>query len=401
MIGFETVRDLAIETPSKILFLVMDGLGGLPHPKTRRTELETANLPHLNLLAGESNLGLTDPVAPGITPGSGPSHLALFGYDPFRYLIGRGALEATGIEFELGPDDLAIRGNFCTIDGQGQVVDRRAGRIDTERSAQLCHLLAQIELDGVQTFVEPVRDHRFVLVLRAPGLEEEITTNDPEREPAALLPLNALKPQAEASATLIRRWVEAARDLLSEQSPANMVLLRGYSHRPTLPSMSEVYRLTPATVAVYPMYRGLARLLGMSVLATGSTLNDQIATLRKHWNAYDFFFMHVKATDTAGEDGNFEAKVAALEAVDEVLPDIRALHPDVLVVTGDHSTPATMAAHSWHPVPFMLHSPWVRADEATNFDETACAHGVLGRMPATSAMPLALAHAGKLAKYGA
>jgi 2,3-bisphosphoglycerate-independent phosphoglycerate mutase len=401
MIGFETIRDLAIETPSKILFLVMDGLGGLPHPKTRRTELETANIPHLDLLAGESNLGLTDPVAPGITPGSGPSHLALFGYDPFRFLIGRGALEATGIEFELGPDDLAIRGNFCTIDAQGQVVDRRAGRIDTERCAQLCRLLAQIELDGVQTFVEPVRDHRFVLVLRAQGLGEDISTNDPEREPAPLLPLQALKTEAEATAGLVRRWVEAARDLLSEQSPANMVLLRGYSHRPSLPSMSEVYRLKPSTVAVYPMYRGLARLLGMTVLATGATLGDQVETLKKHWDGHDFFFMHVKATDTAGEDGNFEAKVAALEAVDAVLPEIRALQPDVLVVTGDHSTPATMAAHSWHPVPFMLHSPWVRGDDAGGFNESACGRGVLGRMRATSAMPLAMAHAGKLAKYGA
>ncbi len=401
MVGFETVRDLAVQTPSKIVFLVMDGLGGLPHPRTRRTELESANVPNLDRLATEGNLGLTEPVAPGITPGSGPSHLALFGYDPFRYLIGRGALEATGIEFDLGPDDLAIRGNFCTIDVDGRVTDRRAGRIDTEHGAALCRLLEQIELDGVRAFVEPVRDHRFVLVLRASGLEEAVTTNDPEREPAPLLPFQALAPQAEATAALVRRWAEAARDLLVEQSPANMVLLRGYSHRPSLPPMGELYRLTPAAIAVYPMYRGLARLLGMTVLATGASLADQVATLRENWDAFDFFFLHVKATDTAGEDGNFDGKVAAIEAVDEVVPEIRALHPDVLVVTGDHSTPATMAAHSWHPVPFLLYSRWGRADESTAFHENACAQGALGRIPATAAMPLALAHAGKLAKYGA
>lgn len=407
-VGFETVQELAVRTPSHIVMLVMDGLGGLPHPETGKSELETAHTPNLDALAAAGECGLTDPVAPGITPGSGPSHLALFGYDPFRYLVGRGVLEAVGIDFPLAPQDLAIRGNFCTIDAEGRVVDRRAGRIPTEETARLCRLLGQIQLEGVQLFVEPVREHRFVLVLRpqdgsgaAPALEDALTSNDPEREGHPLLPIEPLEPRAQATAALINRFVEAARAILSEQPKANMVLLRGYSHVPSMPSMRDVYRLTPAAVARYPMYRGLARLVGMEVLPGGQSLADQIEMVRQRWNDFDFFYVHVKETDTAGEDGDFQRKVAALEMVDAHIPSLRDLGPEVLIVTGDHSTPAIMAAHSWHPVPTILCSRWGRSDGVTTFSERACAQGALGRIPATALMPLALAHAGKLVKYGA
>ena len=400
MIDLEQLRDCYVSTPSKIVLLVVDGLGGLAHPDTGRSELETANLPNLDAMAQRSACGLTTPVLPGVAPGSGPGHLALFGYDPLKYMIGRGALEALGIEAELLPGDVAARGNFCTVDHSGSLVDRRAGRIPTELSAPLCRRLDGIELDGVALDVFPVQDYRFVLRLRGEGLSERVSETDPQITGVPALEVTALEPAAKKTAQLVNQFVEQARRLLTEEERGNMVLLRGWAQLPSLPPMGEVYRLNPAAIAAYPMYRGLATVADMKIIPTGMSFSDEVETLRAHYDAHDFFFIHYKPADTAGEDGNFDAKVRALEALDPLIPQIRALNPDVFMVAGDHATPAIMAAHSWHPVPFMLNSTLTRGEGVASFDEKACGLGSIGRIPATNIMLLALSHSGKLTKFG-
>ena len=401
MIGFERIKEIAVETPSKIVLLIMDGLGGLPYPGSGKTELEAASTPNLDQLAARSICGLHDPISPGITPGSGPAHLALFGYDPLQYDIGRGVLETLGIDFDLQEQDLAARGNFCTVDEKGLVVDRRAGRIPTDKSTGLCQLLNRIQLDGVQLFVNPVKEHRFSLVFRGDDLSAELTESDPQQVGLAPMTIKALSPEAERAARIANEFVGKAKVALAKSHPANMVLMRGFSKYPNLPKMSEVYRLNPAAIATYPMYRGLAKLVGMKILATGENIEAEFATLRQHYEEHDFFYLHVKKTDSAGEDGNFEAKVKAIEEVDARLPQLLSLTPDVMIVTGDHSTPALLGGHSWHPVPVLLYSRWCRPDGLNEFSERACRSGSLGRLPAVELMPLAMAYAQKLNKLGA
>ena len=400
MIDVEELRDCYIPTPSKMVLLVADGLGGLAHPDTGKSELETAHTPNLDALAQESACGLTTPVLPGVAPGSGPGHLALFGYDPLKHQIGRGALEALGIEVDLAEGDVAARGNFCTVDADGLLVDRRAGRIPTEFSAPICERLDRIEIDGARVDVFPVQDYRFVLRLRGTGLSEAVSETDPQVTGAKALPARPLKLEAAKTATIINQFVERAAQLMSEEERANMLLLRGFAQMPSLPSMGDVYRLNPAAIAAYPMYRGLASVAGMKVIPTGRNFGDEVDTLRENWDKHDFFFIHYKPADAAGEDGDFDAKVKRLEELDPFIPAIRELEPDVLMVAGDHATPAIMAAHSWHPVPFMLHSKLTKGQGGRSFDERACAGGAIGSIPATSVMVLGLSHAGKMTKYG-
>ena len=400
MIDVEELRDCYTKTPSKMVLLVADGLGGLAHPDTGKSELETAHTPNLDALAQKSACGLTTPVLPGVAPGSGPGHLALFGYDPLKHQIGRGALEALGIEVELAPGDVAARGNFCTVDGDGLLTDRRAGRIPTDLSAPICDRLDRIEIPGVQVDVFSVQDYRFVLRLRGEGLSELVTETDPQVTGAKALEVTALKPEAQKTADIVNEFVKQAAHLISEEDRANMLLLRGFAQMPSLPPMGEVYRLDPAAIAAYPMYRGLATVAGMNVIPTGHTFADEVDTLRANWDKHDFFFIHYKPADAAGEDGDFDAKVKCLEELDPFIPQILELEPDVLMVAGDHATPAIMAAHSWHPVPFMLHSKLTNGQGVPTFDEKACALGAIGSIPATSVMVLGLSHAGKMTKFG-
>ena len=400
MIDVEELRDCYTNTPSKMVLLVADGLGGLAHPDTGKSELETAHTPNLDALAQKSACGLTTPVLPGVAPGSGPGHLALFGYDPLKHQIGRGALEALGIEVELAPGDVAARGNFCTVDGDGLLTDRRAGRIPTEFSAPICDRLDRIEIPGVQVDVFCVQDYRFVLRLRGEGLSADVTETDPQVTGAKALAVKPLKPKARKTAELVNEFVKQAAQLMSEEERANMLLLRGFAQMPSLPPMGEVYQLDPAAIAAYPMYRGLATVAGMNVIPTGKTFADEVDTLRANWAKHDFFFIHYKPADAAGEDGDFDRKVECLEELDPFIPEILALDPDVLMVAGDHATPAIMAAHSWHPVPFMLHSKLTMGQGVPTFDEKACALGAIGSIPATSVMVLGLSHAGKMTKFG-
>ena len=401
MAGLDIIKSIAIPTPSKIVLVVLDGLGGLPHPETGKTELESARTPNLDKLATHGVCGLLDPVGPGITPGSAPGHLALFGYDPVAFNIGRGVLEAVGIDFPLQAGDVAARGNFCTVDKGGLVTDRRAGRIPTEKNAELCQLLDGQVIDGVRVFTRPVKEHRFIIAFRGSHLSPEVSDSDPQQTGVAPRAHFALKPEAEITARIADRFVAQARTTLAGHAPANMILTRGFSKQPRWPTMSEVYQLKPAVIASYPMYRGLARLVGMAVLDTGTSAKEELATLVKYYSDYDFFFLHFKGADAAGEDGDFERKVRVIEEVDSSLPALIKLKPDVIVVTGDHSTPAVLKGHSWHPVPVLLYSQWCRRDKVTEFSESACLLGGLGRLPATEIMPLAMANALKLTKFGA
>lgn len=401
MADLQLIHDLLQPADTKILLLVLDGLGGLPVQPGGPTELEAAATPELDRFAAEGIVGLHQPVAPGITPGSGPGHIGLFGYDALRYQIGRGVLEALGVGFPLQGQDLAARGNFCTIDRDGVIADRRAGRISTERATQLCEELGAIEIAGVQLFVQPVKEHRFLLVLRGEGLEEGVVDTDPGHTGSPPLEVRAERPEAEATAKIVAEFVARAREILADHEPANMVLLRGIARHPDWPSFPEVYGLRSVAVAQYPMYRGVGRLVGMDTAEAGSSLSDLFAAVEGVWDRYDFVFAHVKAPDKAGEDGDFERKVAILEEVDAQMPRLRTLDPDVLIATGDHSTPAALRSHSWHPVPFLLWSATCRRDGADRFGERWCRERGSGLYRSEDLMALAMAHAERLAKFGA
>ncbi len=398
----EMMKELSIKGEAKIVLLVIDGLGGVPLEPGGPTELEAAHTPNLDELAARAACGLSMPVAAGITPGSGPGHLSLFGYDPLEYEIGRGVLEALGIGFELQPTDVAARGNFCSVDANGLITDRRAGRIPTEEGAKRVELLRNIRLPGVQTFVDPVKEYRFVLVLRGEGLAGDIHDTDPQQTGVPPLQAVAYAPTSKRTAELANQWILKAAGILADHPPANMLTLRGFAVDPNLPKFSEVYKLRAAAVAVYPMYKGVSRLVGMEVLPVGGdSPADEFETVRQRWNDYDFFFVHIKKTDSTGEDGNFEAKAHVIETVDEALPALLDLEPDVLIVTGDHSTPALLKSHSWHPLPILLSAGTARRDPVTRFGETACLEGSLGHIRHVDIMPLAMAHALRLTKYGA
>ena len=398
---FNFLQDLIVPAQTKIAMIIMDGLGGLPLEPGGKTELETARTPNLDALAAQSALGLTIPVAPGITVESGPGHLGIFGYDPLQYRIGRGVLEAVGIDFELGPDDVAARGNFCSVDAAGLVTDRRAGRIPTDVSKGLAKLLTT-QIDDVEFFVETVKEHRLAIVMRGPGLGAALSGSDPQKTGVSPLPVRALKPDSEKTARRVNQFIERARKLLADQRPANMILVRGFDKYPDLPAFPELFGLRAAAIAVNPTYRGIAKLVGMQVLKVdGGTLADEFTTLERNWSDFDFFYLHVKNTDIAGEDGDFARKVRVIEEVDALMPRLLALEPDVVIVSGDHSTPAVLKAHSWHPVPTLLYSRYVRADGIAEFGERACVRGGLGVLPAKDVMLIALANAQRLTKFSA
>ncbi|MFN6110513.1 MAG: 2,3-bisphosphoglycerate-independent phosphoglycerate mutase [Planctomycetota bacterium] len=397
----ELTRELHKQNDSKLVMVVADGLGGLPLTPNGKTELETARTPNLDALASRNVQGLSIPVFPGISPGSGPGHLGLFGYDPLKYRIGRGALEATGIQFALEEGDVAARGNFCTLDSSGLISDRRAGRIASEESAPIAERLNAVRIPGVEVFVRPVKEHRFVVVFRGAGLAGDVDDTDPQATGKAPLAPRARNVASGRTAEVAAEFVRQARELLKSEAKANGLTLRGFAARPALPSFQEVYGLRAAAIAVYPMYKGLAQLVGMEIVGQAKTLQEQVAVMREQWSKYDFFFLHFKYTDSTGEDGNFAEKVRQIEALDAAIPQLMALSPTVLIVTGDHSTPSFLKSHSWHPVPTLLVSDCCRPDGCQEFSESAALRGGLGQFPAKYLMPLALSNAGRMEKYGA
>ena len=397
------ISELLISNSTKIVFLIMDGLGGIQMEGKGGTELQVAQTPSLDQLAEVSSCGLLDPVGPGVTPGSGPAHFALFGYDPVRYNIGRGILEATGVDFPLTEKDVVARINFATVDSQGKVTDRRAGRISTETNQRVCQKIRQglKPGPGLEVLVQTVKEHRGILVLRGEGLRGEIQDTDPEREGVPPLEAKALVPEAKKTASRVQNLLSQVGKILADEPKANMVLLRGFAKHTRYPSMKERYGLNSLAIAAYPMYRGISRLVGMTVLSNVTNLEEEFRALEENFPKYDFFFLHVKQTDSRGEDGDFDAKVKVIEEVDRYIPRVRALNPDVLVVTGDHATPAKLASHSWHSLPVILHSKFCLVDGVKKFDEVSCIQGALGKMPSVDLMPLALANARRLNKFGA
>ncbi len=398
---YKILQDLSLDEGGKIIYLILDGLGGLRMDNGEGTELQVARTPNLDRLASQSVCGLLDPIWPGITPGSGPAHLALFGYDPLKFAVGRGVLAALGIDFQLTGRDVAARVNFCTLDKEGKVLDRRAGRIPTEENSRLCAKLRENIKLPTEFFIEPVKEHRAVLILRGEGLEGDLVDTDPQREGLPPIEPRSLFSESKETARLVVDFLNQAKDILADELQANMLLLRGFARYDPLPTMEERYKLHSLAIANYPMYRGLARLVGMDVWPEVGDLQDEFKLLSQNFPQYDFFYLHVKKTDSFGEDGNFSAKVKVIEEVDSLLPQVLELKPEVVVVTADHSTPSKLKSHSWHPVPLLLYSPNCRVDEVEKFDEISCIQGGLGRLPSVALITLALAHARRLKKYGA
>lgn len=399
----EILSELITRNDNKIVFMVMDGLGGLPMDGNEKTELEAANTPNLDKYASEGITGMVDPVTPGITPGSGPGHLALFGYDPLEFLIGRGVLSALGVEFTLTGRDVAARLNFCTIDGDGNVADRRAGRIPTETNLRLCKLIREnVTLpDGIEYFLETESEHRAVLVLRGDNLGGDINDTDPQ---VTGVPPRKMVGEDDASARTVKylnAFMEQVQALLKDEHPANMFLARGFAKFDPLPTMEERYGLKSLAIAQYPMYRGLGRLVGMDITERPDTYEAMWQQLKDNYDDYDFFFIHFKKTDSSGEDGDYKKKVKVIEEIDAWTAKLRELNPAVLIVTGDHSTPSAVSNHSWHPVPVLLHAQHSRPDLVKEFGERPCTQGAIGRMATKHLIMIGLANAFRLKKFGA
>ncbi len=401
------------EEGSKILFIVIDGVGGLPLPETGLTELETANTPNLDKLAAKSMTGMSMPLAPGVAPGSGVAHLALFGYDPIKNAIGRGAVAVYGVGLDMEQGDVAFRVNFAGFNSKGEVMDRRAGRLPTEKNQQLCKRLRDIKIPGIEIIIETVLDYRSVVIFKGEGLYPSLSDTDPQKTGDGAIPLKVIAsdPESKLAGEIAENFIKQANDILKEGAkgiadlPGGQhvgILTRGYAGRPEIPSMQNLYKLSKlGAFATYPDYRGIARIVGMEVAYTGHDLVEQIDVLEKSIDKYDFFFFHVKKTDSAGEDGDFNKKVHLIEEFDELVPRLDKLPIDVKVVTGDHSTPATFKAHSWHPVPFSISGKWCRPDSVKGFSESQCRQGTLGQFPATEAMLYALGLAKRIDKFGA
>ena len=401
MIDFPYLSDVVRPTSSRIVMVVVDGLGGMPHPEYGKSELEFADLQTLDALSASSSLGLTTPVLPGITPGSGPGHMALFGYNPVKYLLGRGILEGMGIGADICQGDVAARGNFCVLGEQGNILDRRAGRLDTETCKALCAELNEIKIDGVDIKVYPVMDYRFVLVIKGQGLYPNVSETDPQIEGVHPLVAQPLSSDAQSTVGIVKEFVCKATELLSSsEGEANGILLRGFSSLPTLPDFGRQYALSPAAIAAYPMYKGLAGLIGMDVIQSEQTFEGEIDALAANFDdGHNFFFLHYKPADSAGEDGDFIGKVRQLENFSHQINRVIEMEPDVLVICGDHSTPSFTASHSWHPVPVLIKSTYSEGT-GTVFNEKTCREGALGTMQAEHLMLQVLAHANKLKKFG-
>lgn len=396
-------KELLVKNKSKIVYLIMDGLGGLPLPGKEKTELETAVTPNFDQYAKEGISGLLDPIYPGFTPGSGPAHLALFGYEPVEYNIGRGVLSALGVDFELTDRDVAARLNFCTIDGEGKVTDRRAGRISTEVNKKLCEKIrGKVKLPSeVEYFLETESEHRAVLVIRGDDLGGDINDTDPQEIGVKPFEPKGENKNSQKTAKYVAEFLKQVKEVLKDDHPANFILARGFAKHEPFPTMEDRYGLKSISIAQYPMYRGLARLVGMTVPEVPPTFDDMWEQLRQNYDKYDFFFLHFKKTDSYGEDGNFDAKVKMIETVDAWSARLRELNPDVIVITGDHSTPALLKSHSWHPVPALLWSKYCRPDGVAEFGESACRAGYMGRMPMKNILLIAMANAERFKKFGA
>jgi 2,3-bisphosphoglycerate-independent phosphoglycerate mutase len=398
---------LTIKTNAKLALLVLDGLGDIATKEQNYlTPLEAAATPNLDRLAKDGAQGRMIPVAPGITPGSGPGHLGLFGYDPLEFQVGRGVIEALGLGVELKAGDIAARANFCTLNDKGIVTDRRAGRIETKVTEELCALLSRKikKAEDAQVMIKPGKGHRFVVIFRGKGLEGPLTDADPNREGLVVPKVEPTDPNSAAqkkTAGVVADFFRQAGPVLAGKKPANGFLLRGIAHQPEIPGFEQRYGLKPACLAIYPMYKGLAQLVGMKKIEGPQTIAEQFQRYVAEYDNYNYFFIHHKYTDMYGEDGNFAAKKKAIEDFDAALPILLQKKPDVLAVTGDHSTPCPVKGHSWHPQPVLLCSAWSGWDKLERFTETGANSGSLGIFEARYLIRLMQANARMFDKFGA
>lgn len=406
MTHFDLMKQLSVQTDSKIIFLILDGLGGIRTINRAQTELELAKTPYMDEMASQGITGRVMPVSPGVTPGSAPAHFSLFGYDPTHdeIQIGRGVLEALGIDMTLEPSDIAIRGNFSTVDSKGNITDRRAGRIPTEECVKLCEKLQAgiTEIDGTEIIIRPGEQYRCVVVFRGKDLGAGVNDTDPQTTGVPHLAAEGKDKASKKTAAIANKFTEKVRSNLKSEKKANALSLRGFSKYPTVPHLKDIYKLNPACIAAYPLYRGVSKVVGMKILEVpGSEISDEFECLKKHWKNHDFFFIHIKKTDSYGEDGNPQGKIKVIEETDRYVGILRSLRPDVVVITGDHSTPPPMKSHGWHPVPVLLWGRFCGMDDTERFDEVSCIRGGLGTIPSHWLMELAMANAGKFKKFGA
>lgn len=400
----DLTSQLSLDHGGKILLAVLDGVGDIPIPEFGGlTPLEKAETLNLDKLTLSGALGQQFPVGRGITPGSGPGHLALFGYDPVKFLVGRGVLAALGIGFKLEHGDLAARINFCSLNDEGVILDRRAGRISTELCTELVETLKPISIPGVEVFVEPVKEHRACVIFRGPGLSDSIHDTDPGLIGEKPLAVTATAPGAERAVDVVGRFVSRASEILKRKSPANGLLLRGFALHEDLPTLKERFKLNSAAVALYPMYKGVSSLAGMDQYQSDpADLSGEIQAAKNALrDGRDFVFLHHKYTDSSGEDGDHERKTAEIEKFDRAIPGLLECGFDVICVTGDHSTPCPMKLHSWHPVPVLINGGPQRTGWSSRFTEKEAASGALGTFQGYELMSLLLAAAGRLAKFGA
>jgi len=399
--------ELTLKTTAKLVLVVLDGVGDIAtREQGYLTPLEAAVTPNMDALAKDSAQGRMIPAAPGITPGSGPGHLGLFGYDPLEFQVGRGVIEALGLGLELRAGDVAARANFCTLDAKGIVTDRRAGRIDTKVCEELCALLSQAvkKVGDAEVIIKAGKGHRFVVIFRGKGLEGPLTDADPHREGLPIPqsgPVDAKSAKAKKAANLVAEFYKAALPIIAQKKPANGFLMRGIAHQPEIPLFQDRYGLRASCIAVYPMYKGLAQLVGMAKLEGPQTISEQFERYLAEYDNFDYFFIHFKYTDMYGEDGNFAAKKKAIEEFDAALPILLRKRPDVLAITGDHSTPCAMKGHSWHPEPVMLLSDCSGSDKLERFTETGANSGSLGIFQAKYLIRLMQANAKMFDKFGA
>ena len=397
----EILPQLINKNDTKLVLLVLDGLGGTTNEHSV-TELEVARTPNMDKLISSGSAGLHRPVGYGITPGSGPGHLGLFGYNPIKYRLGRGILEALGVNMVVNPGDLAVRGNFATMKN-GLIIDRRAGRIPTELCRKLVEKISGKikKIEDVEIEIRAGMDYRFAVVFRGDGLSDKIGDADPQEINKPPVPAKALSPNAEKSARIVNKFIDMVTEILADEHPANTVLIRGYALYPDIVQFQKKFGMRAVGIAEYPMYRGLAKLVGMDTPEVDGAMETEFNLVKKLWKDYDFFFVHIKKTDSYGEDGNFDAKVKVIEDVDEKLPMLLDLKPDVIAITGDHCTPSVHKAHSWHPVPLLLKGKYTFVDDAKTFSERECAKGIIGHIPAEAIILLMMADAGRLKKFGA
>ena len=404
MSSIAPLQDLVFrgEGGGTIVFVVMDGLGGLPDPKTGLTELESSSTPNLDGLASRSSLGSLMPVGPGITPGSGPGHLSLFGYDPVSSMVGRGVLSALGVGFDLQAGDVAARINLATVDSDRIVLDRRASRISDSEGRRVVEKVSETikNVNDVDITLLHEKEHRAVLIMRGEGLGVDVTETDPQIVGLKIIEPKASSEHSVRTANVVKGFLNQVEDILADEPVANAFLVRGFGIHSRYPSFEEQYGLNALAVAKYPMYRGVAKLVGMEIAETPTSNEQTVEKLETSFGNHDFYFLHFKDTDTRGHDEDFSGKMAAIEEIDSMIPRIMNLNPDVLVITGDHATPTLLGEHSWHHVPTMIHSKWTRPSSDT-FGETSCRTGELGVLHGIDLMPLVLAHSLRLNKYGA